>query len=78
MSKIICLNEKCPYRSTRPLRTWTVGGKPAYSCKLPVTVMRGIFDIDGEIYGYLGYVPIECKKYAEHRINGLNESEDTE
>ena len=68
MSKIICLNEKCPYRSKRPLRTWKVGGKKAYSCKLPVTVIRGMFDVDGEIYGLLGYTPMECKQYADYRI----------
>lgn len=81
MSKIICLNEECPYRSKRPLRNWRMSdGKNAYSCSLPVTIMQPTYDCDGEIQGALGYRPIECRQHKKNKEKGLidNEQRETE
>lgn len=43
-----------------------------------MTVIRGIFDIDAEVYGLLGYVPMECKQYSDYKINEIKESENND
>lgn len=79
MSKIICLNNKCPYRSKRPLRTWKLrNGEKVYSCTKPVTILGPMFDPDGETLQVFGYTPIECKQVEKEKYNTKKESEDTE
>lgn len=78
MSKIICLNEKCPYRSKRPLRKRTIGGRKAYSCTRPVTVIGPVYDCDGDVYGLLGYTPMECRAYERLKYDEMSQGEDDE
>lgn len=79
MSQIICLNEKCPHRSKRPLKKWRMSdGKYAYSCSLPVTIVQPLYDCDGEIVGALGYRPIECRQYKKDKEKELIDNEQRE
>jgi hypothetical protein len=81
MSQIICLNEKCPHRSKKPLRKWGIsGGKKAYSCTLPVTIIAPMFDCDNEVQALYGYLPCECRQYMKDKEKELidNEHRETE
>lgn len=70
MATVICKNDKCPYRSKRPLKKYffvTKDGKKykAYGCKLDAITVGPISDLDGDINNLLGYIPNECEEYKE-------------
>ena len=79
MSQIICLNEKCPHRSKKPLRKWRmIDGKYAYSCSLPVTIISPMFDCDGEVQALYGYLPCECRQHMRNNEKELIDNEQRE
>ena len=72
MSQIICLNEKCPHRSKKPLRKFRMSnGEYAYSCSLSVTIIAPMFDCDDEVQALYGYLPCECRRYMKDKEKEL-------
>ena len=72
MTTVICKNEKCPYRSKRPLRKWVFNNidgttRPCYGCTLESVTINEIFDTDGDVSSLYGYVPAECEQYKQHK-----------
>lgn len=70
MAQIICRNDKCPYRSKRPLRKYVLKSGDqtfkCYGCTLDVVTIGPIFDLDGDLKGLLGYAPVECEEYSQY------------
>lgn len=79
---IICNSDKCPYRSKKPLRKWTLvdkGGKKhqCYSCTLDAITLSPMFDLDGDVYSLYGYTPVECDEYKKWREKTRVTTEET-
>ena len=81
MATVICRSDKCPYRSKKPLKKYvfvTGDGKThkCYGCKLDAVTFGPIFDCDGDIYGLLGYTPVECEEYKNYRERNMVTNEE--